>query len=98
MGLDVVIDTAGKLSVEADILGFDPYTLYATGSPPRSCYVRGYTGYDQEDFQDMNQVTRRGTNWHNLQVNALQARTYDPLGNLRKAGDQTTSGPAANSR
>ena len=26
----------------------------------------GYTGYDQEDFQDLNQVTRRGTAWHNL--------------------------------
>jgi hypothetical protein len=162
MGLDVVIDTAGKLAVEADILGFDPYKVYATGSPSRSCYVRGYTGYDQEDFQDMNQVTRRGTNWHNLQINdmqdqwyggdrlrsiefsdgprnciairkpgpvwrggyvymmhasicrtdgaavqaqdvayvlsSLQARTYDPLGNLRNAGDQTTYGPAANSR
>jgi hypothetical protein len=162
MGLDVVIDTAGKLAVEADILGFDPYKVNATASPSRSCYVRGYTGYDQEDFQDMNQVTRRGTNWHNLQINdmqdqwyggdrlrsiefsdgprnciairkpgpvwrggyvymmhasicrtdgaavqaqdlayvlsSLQARTYDPLGNLRNAGDQTTYGPAANSR
>jgi hypothetical protein len=162
MGLDVVIDTTGKLAVEADILGFDPYKVKATGSPPRWCYVHGYTGYDQEDFQDMNQVTRRGTNWHNLQINDLQdqwhqgerlrsiefsdgprnciairkpgpvwrggyvymmhaticrtdgaavqpqdvayvlsslnSRTYDPLGNLRNAGDQTTYGPATNSR
>lgn len=162
MGLDVVIDTAGKLAVEADILGFDPYKVFATGSLPRQCYVRSYTGYDQEDFQDMNQVTRRGTNWHNLQINDLQdqwhqgerlrsiefsdgprnciairkpgpvwrggyvymmhasicrtdgaavqpqdvayvlsslnSRTYDPLGNLRNAGDQTTYGPATNSR
>jgi hypothetical protein len=103
--------------------------------------------YDQEDFQDMNQVTRRGTNWHNLQINgrysqersiefsdgphncvallkpgrvwrggyvymmhasicrndagtvraediayvlgSLQARVYDPVGNLRKADDAT---------
>jgi hypothetical protein len=72
MGLDVVIDTAGKLAIEADILGFDPYKVYATGSLPRQCYVRSYTGYDQEDFQDMNQVTRRGTNWHNLQINDMQ--------------------------
>jgi hypothetical protein len=162
MGLDVVIDTVGKLAIEADILGFDPYKVYATGSVPRGCYVRSYTGYDQEDFQDLNQVTRRGTNWHNLQINdmqdqwhqgerlrsiefsdgsrnciairkpgpawrggyvymmhaticrtdgaavqaqdvayvlsSLQARTYDPLGNLRNAGDQTTPGPATNPR
>jgi hypothetical protein len=162
MGLDVVIDTAGKLSIEADILGFDPYKVMAEGSPPRWCYVHGYTGYDQEDFQDMNQITRRGTNWRNLQVNdmqdqwyggdrsrsiefsdgprnciairkpgpmwrggyvymmhasicrtdgaavqaqdvayvlgSLQSRTYDPIGNLRKADDQTIYGPAANSR
>jgi hypothetical protein len=162
MGLDVVIDTAGKLSIEADILSFDPYKVMAVGSPPRWCYVRGYTGYDQEDFQDMNQVTRRGTNWHNLQINdlqdqwhagerlrsiefsdgprncialrkpgpvwrggyiwmmhvsicrtdtasvqtqdiayvlrSLQTRIHDPDGNLRNAGDQTTYGPATNSR
>ena len=72
MGLDVVIDTAGKLAIEADILAFDPYKVNATGSLPRQCYVRSYTGYDQEDFQDMNQVTRRGTNWHNLQINDMQ--------------------------
>ena len=110
----------------------------------------------------MNQVTRRGTNWHNLQINdlqdqwyggdrlrsiefsdgphnciavrkpgpvfrggyvymmhasicrtdtaavqaqdvasvlgSLQTRVYDPVGNLRKADDQTTYGPATNSR
>jgi hypothetical protein len=119
-------------------------------------------GYDQEDFQDMNEVTRRGTNWHNLQINDLQdqwsgqqrlrsiefsdgprncialrkpgpvwrggyiwmmhasicrtdgaavqaqdvayvlsllrTRVYDPVGNLRNANDQTTYGPATNSR
>jgi hypothetical protein len=156
MGLDVVIDTAGKLAIEVDILGFDPYKVNPTGSLPRQCYVRSYLGYDQEDFQDMNQVTRRGTNWHNLQINdtqdqwhggdrlrsiefsdgprnciairkpglvwrggyvymmhasicrtdgaavraqdvayvlsSLQARTYDPLGNLRNAGDQQRPG------
>jgi len=101
----------------------------------------------------MNSVTRRGTNWHNLQIDgqarsiefsdgphncvavlrpgpvwlggytymmhasicrtdtapvqtqdiayviaSLQTRTYDPVGNLRKAGDPTTYGPATNSR
>jgi len=34
MGLDVVIDTAGKLAVEADILSFDPYKVTAQGSIP----------------------------------------------------------------
>jgi hypothetical protein len=167
LALDVVIDTTGNLAVEADILVFDPYAVYASGgSPPRFCYVRSHLGYDQTDFQDMNQVTRRGTNWHNLQINdaqnqwyvgerlrsmefsdgphnciavrkpgpvwrggyvymmhasicrtdtaavqtqdvayvlgSLQTRIYDPVGNLRKADDQTTYrgafGPAANSR
>jgi hypothetical protein len=70
--LDVVIDTTGKLSIEADILVFDSYRVTATGSPPRQCYVRGYMGYDQEDFHDMNQVTRRGTNWHNLQISGQE--------------------------
>ena len=152
MALDVVIDTTGKLSIEADILAVDPYKVTASGSPPKTCYVQGYMGYDQEDFQDMNQMTRPGTNWHNLQINgqersiefsdgphncvavlkpgpvwlggytymmhasicrmdnasvqaediayvlgSLQTRTYDPVGNLRKAGDPIY-GPAGNSR
>jgi hypothetical protein len=69
LALDVVIDTTGRLSIEADILVFDPYKVVASGgSPPRYCYVRSDLGYDQEDFQDMNQVTRQGTNWHNLVI------------------------------
>ena len=154
MALDVVIDSTGKLSIEADILVFDPYRVTAiAGSPPAYCYVHSYLGYDQEDFQDVNQITRRGTNWHNLQINgqersiefsdethncvavlkpgpvwrggyiymmhasicrtdratvlagdiayvvgSLQTRIYDPVDNLRKADDQTTYGPATNSR
>jgi hypothetical protein len=77
MALDVVIDTSGKLSIEADILVFDPHKVVASGgATPRFCYVRSYLGYDQEDFQDMNQVTRRGTNWHNLVVNDSQNQWY----------------------
>ena len=152
MALDVVSATTGRLSIEADILAMDPYKVTAQGSPPRSCYVHGYMGYDQEDFQDMNQVTRRGANWHNLQINgqersiefsdgprnciailkpgpvwrggytymmhasicrtdgaavqaadiayvlgALQTRTHDPVGNLRRA-DDPVYGPAGGSR
>jgi len=31
-------------------------------------------------------------------ASVLGSRVYDPVGNLRKADDQTTYGPAANSR
>jgi hypothetical protein len=74
MALDVVIDSVGKLSIEADVLIFDPHMVTTTAS--NHCYIRDYTGYDQEDFQDMNQVTRRGTNWRNLQINDMQDQSY----------------------
>src|SRR5215472_1702792 len=76
LALDVVSAIAGRLSIEADILAFDPYKVTANGSPPRWCYVHRYMGYDQGDFQDMNQVTRRGSNWRNLQING-QARSIE---------------------
>jgi hypothetical protein len=69
MGFDVVMDTTGKLNVEADILVFDPYKVVASGgSPPRFCYVYPQLRYGEKRFQDMNQVTRRGTNWHNFVI------------------------------
>ena len=63
---DVTIYSVGDLSVEADVLVFDPYKLTGVGFADRDCYVAGYTGYDQEDFQDMNRITRGGTDWHNF--------------------------------
>jgi hypothetical protein len=67
LSLDVVVSIAGHLSIEADTLIFDPYKLTAIGhQTSQFCYVNGNAGYDQEDFRDMNQVTRRGTNWRNL--------------------------------
>jgi hypothetical protein len=64
---DVTIYDVGDLSVEADVFVFDPYKLSAdSGFPDPDCYVAGYTGYDQADFQDMNRMTRRGTQWHDL--------------------------------
>jgi hypothetical protein len=63
---DVTIYDVGDLSVEADVFVFDPYLLAGDGGPGVDCYVAGYSGYDQEDFQDMNRITRRGTNWHDL--------------------------------
>src|SRR3984893_9799869 len=70
LSLDVAIYSSGHLSIEADTLIFDPYKLTAIGPQTSAyCYVNGNSGYDQEDFQDMNQVTRRGTNWRNLVSN-----------------------------
>jgi hypothetical protein len=63
---DVTIYNVGDLSVEADVLVFDPYKLTGTGFSDRDCHVAGYTSYDQEDFQDMNRITRGGTDWHDL--------------------------------
>jgi hypothetical protein len=69
MALDVVMYNVGNLSIEASTLIFDPYKLAANGMPGRYCYVHGNPSYGQEDFQDMNQVTRRGANWRNLAGN-----------------------------
>ena len=70
LALDVVMYTAGNLSIEADTLIFDPYKLTAIGhQTSQFCYVNGDSGYDQNDFQDMNQVTRRGTNWRKFVSN-----------------------------
>lgn len=67
LALDVTMYSVGNLSIEADTIIFDPYKLTAIGyQKSQFCYVSGNTGYNQEDFQDMNQVTRRGTHWHNL--------------------------------
>lgn len=66
LALDVVSYNLTNLSIEASILIFDPYKLTATSSDMSNCYVYGFTGYNQRDFADMNQVTRRGTNWHDL--------------------------------
>lgn len=67
LALDVVIYSAGNLSIEADTLIFDPYKLTAIGhQTSQFCYVNGNPAYDQEDFQDMNQVTRRGANWRDF--------------------------------
>jgi hypothetical protein len=53
LALDVVVYSAGNLSIEADTLIFDPYKLTAIGhQTSQFCYVSGNTGYDQEDFRD----------------------------------------------
>jgi DNA-binding winged helix-turn-helix (wHTH) protein len=67
--IDVVMYNIGSLSIEASTLIFDPYKLTATGLPSKWCSVAGHPAYDQQDFQDMNQVTRRGSNWHHFLSN-----------------------------
>jgi len=66
ISLDVTTYRAGALSVEADTVITDPYKVSAIGIHSSYCYVNGHPEYNQEDFQDMNQVTRRGANWRNL--------------------------------
>jgi hypothetical protein len=70
LALDVVLYRVRNLSIEADTVIFDPYKLTAIGhQSSQFCYVNGNPGYSQEDFQDMNQMTRRGTNWRNFVSN-----------------------------
>jgi hypothetical protein len=66
LSLDVTMFENARISVEADILIFDPYKVTATGGPGAHCYVNGSLNYDVVDFQDMNQMTRRGANFRNL--------------------------------
>jgi hypothetical protein len=65
MALDVTLFENARISVEADVLIFDPYKVTALGGMSTRCYVRGALGYDVADFADMNQVTRRGANFRN---------------------------------
>jgi hypothetical protein len=77
---DVTIYRFGELSVEADVFLFDPYKLTGdTGFPDPDCYVAGYTGYDRQDFEDMNRVTRRGTQWHDLRGETCEWSDLRPV-------------------
>jgi len=62
MGLDVVMYTAGNLAVEADILSFDPYKVTGWGLPNKYCFIAPRE-ISVVEFQDLNQVTRRGKNF-----------------------------------
>jgi hypothetical protein len=66
MALDVTLFENARISVEVDMLVFDPYKVTALGGMSSRCYVRGFLGYGVADFADMNQVTRRGVNFRNL--------------------------------
>jgi len=62
MGLDVVMYTVGNLAVEADILSFDPYKVTGWGFPNKYCFIAPRE-ISVLEFQDLNQVTRRGKNF-----------------------------------
>jgi hypothetical protein len=63
---DLVMTDVGVLKVEADAMTFDPTYVSGIGFQHRACFVE--TGYSdlREDFPDMNQMTREGTNWRNF--------------------------------
>jgi hypothetical protein len=60
-----MVDNA-RYRIEADVMIFDPTKVTATGHQGKNCTV--WTGYTNmpDDFQDMNQMTRRGTGWRNF--------------------------------
>jgi len=63
---DLVINNLGILTIEADVMVFDPYYVSAIGHQRQDCYVHaGYTNL-REDFPDMNQMTRQGSGWRNF--------------------------------
>jgi hypothetical protein len=66
LSLDVTMFENARMTVEADILIFDPYKVRATGPVSSHCSVVDNRNYDVVDFSDMNQVTRRGANFRNL--------------------------------
>jgi len=62
----LVIVTVGRFAVEADVQVFDPYKVTASGSFNKYCMVwSGFTDMPG-DFKDLNQVTRRGSDWRNF--------------------------------
>jgi hypothetical protein len=64
--LDVVMGSTATYSFEADVFVFDPYLVGSGGQGlPKGCSVGKQSDYDLARLQDMNQMTRRGTNWRN---------------------------------
>jgi hypothetical protein len=57
---DLVMTTLENLTIEADVMVFDPYYVSGIGHQHKFCAV--LTGYGdlREDFADMNQMTRKG--------------------------------------
>jgi hypothetical protein len=65
----LMIADDGRYRVEADVLIFDPYKIVAgpaTGHLDKNCTIWSGFRHLPDDFVDMNQVTRRATNWRNF--------------------------------
>ena len=66
--LDVVMASTATYTFEADVFVFDPY-LVTSGGPMsvkgKTCAVSKQPKYDLARLRDMNQMTRRGSNWRN---------------------------------
>ena len=66
---DLVMTNLGNLTIEADVMVFDPYYVSAIGFQHGKCAVQsGYSDL-REDFPDMNQLTRKGSGWRNYVEN-----------------------------
>jgi hypothetical protein len=63
---DLVMTNLGPLTVEADVMVFDPYYVSAIGHQHKFCAVQSGYGDLREDFPDMNQMTRKGSGWRNF--------------------------------
>jgi len=68
--LDVVMGSTATYSFEADVFVFDPYLVGSGGQTlPKGCSVGKQSDYDLARLQDMNQMTRRGSNWQSYVKN-----------------------------
>jgi hypothetical protein len=56
----------GNLTIEADVMVFDPYYVSAIGHQNSDCAVETEYEVLREDFPDMNQLTRKGSGWRNF--------------------------------
>jgi len=63
---DLVMTNLGNLTIEADVMVFDPYYVSGIGHQHKFCAVQTGYGDLREDFPDMNQMTRKGIGWRNF--------------------------------
>jgi hypothetical protein len=66
---DLVMTNLGTLTIEADVMVFDPYYVSAIGHQHQRCAVQTGYGDLRDDFPDMNQMTRKGSGWRNFLAN-----------------------------
>jgi hypothetical protein len=78
---DLVMGTAGNLTLEAEVLVFDPYYVSGIGHQRQDCYVHATPGDLRVDFADMNQIARQGTGWRNFVAGGDQTTMEFTVGN-----------------